>query len=203
MTPTFRLHKLPQGYVLTSDEDICSGDLFLVGSEIEQCLSSAEADNLSIGESYPKVVAQDFDFSSLSPEDQKEIGWFDVEKLYPAGKKGAMSIPSRKESNNYLRQEGFQKAQELLSDRRFTEEDIIKAFKAGQLDKSNNWYGGDVNQYLQSLSQPKSWEVEVEMETVYEDKLEGTEFIPRPVSKQPKLTNGKVKVLKINKLWQS
>lgn len=211
-----RLHKLPNGYVLTSDEVIKIGDKVYPktvnihgGNVISECIAFGHGcwsnhiiTELTDEKGYHpshllKVIAQDFDFSSLSPEEQKEIGWVDVEELYPAGKRGAMSIPSRKECNNYLRQEGFRKAQELLSDRRFTEEDIIKAFKAGQLDKSNNWYGGDVNQYLQSLSQPKSWEVEVEMETVYEDKLEGTEFIPRPVSKQPKLTNGKAKILRI------
>ena len=36
----------------------------------------------------------------------------------------------------------------------YTEEDMRKAFEAGQLDKGNNWYGGDFNEFIQS-HQPK------------------------------------------------
>jgi hypothetical protein len=201
MKPTYTLHKLPQGYVLTSDEKIKEGNYCFY----EPTSNLLQYNNTSflLNADFKKVISQQdqFDFSALSPEDQKEIGWVDVEELYPAGKRGAMSIPSRKECNNYLRQEGFRKAQELLGG--FTLEDIKTAFKAGEKYGSQVSTKGNIDEYIQSLSQPKSWEVEVEMETVYEDKLEGTEFIPRPVSKQPKLTNGKVKVLKINKLWQS
>jgi hypothetical protein len=38
----------------------------------------------------------------------------------------------------------------------FNEDDLRKAFQAGQLDKVNNWYGGDFTQYFQSLKQPKT-----------------------------------------------
>jgi hypothetical protein len=184
MTPTFRLHKLPQGYVLTSDEDICSGDLFLVGSEIEQCLSSAEADNLSIGESYPKVVAQDFDFSSLSPEEQKEIGWFDVEKLaddysvevYPINgqdREAVDWIESQKILIQTGFEAGFQKAQELLGG--FTLEDMENAFYNGWIYRGEGHdFPRAKKEYLQQLSQPKSWEVEAEV------------------------TNGKAKIIRIS-----
>jgi hypothetical protein len=171
MKPTFRLHKLPQGYVLTSDE-------------------KGEGKGINV-----PVIAQDFDFSSLSPEDQKEIGWFDVEKLAIEYEKNHYDGDlGRGPIKIYC--DAFQKAQELLSDKRFTLEDIRKAL---ELKNPFASYVDSDEHIIQSLSQPKSWEVEVEIETVYEDKLEGIEFIPRPVSKQPKLTNGKVKVLRIIK----
>jgi hypothetical protein len=37
----------------------------------------------------------------------------------------------------------------------YTEEDMKKAFEAGQLDKGNNWYGGDFIQFIQSFQQLK------------------------------------------------
>jgi hypothetical protein len=55
--------------------------------------------------------------------------------------------------------------------RRYTEEDMKKSFEAGQLDKSNNWYGGDINQYLQSLSPvtlPVGFEPEYDEEHPYQ-----------------------------------
>ena len=79
------------------------------------------------------------DFSVLKEEEQKEIGWFDVESEaerdwvykeygFEVGYNpkrcvdGAIQKP--KFINGYKK--GFQKAQELLSDIRFTEEDIIE-----------------------------------------------------------------------------
>ena len=64
--------------------------------------------------------------------------------------------------------EGFQKALELTADRRFTEEDMLKAML---LCTVNNWQDYSLlktkkwaDDYIQSLSQPKSWEVEYQEE---------------------------------------
>jgi hypothetical protein len=43
--------------------------------------------------------------------------------------------------------QGYKKAKEKY---KYTEKDMKKAFEAGQLDKGNNWYGGDFNQFIQS-----------------------------------------------------
>ncbi len=45
----------------------------------------------------------------------------------------------------------------VCDDPEFDLTDLLKkAFEAGQVDKGNNWYGGDVNQYLQTLCQKKN-----------------------------------------------
>jgi hypothetical protein len=57
--------------------------------------------------------------------------------------------------------QGYNKAKERF---KYTEEDMRKAFKAGQLDKSNNWYGGDFIEFIQShqqLKMPIGFEFEV------------------------------------------
>jgi hypothetical protein len=43
--------------------------------------------------------------------------------------------------------QGYNKAKERF---KYTEEDMREAFKAGQLDKGNNWYGGDFIEFIQS-----------------------------------------------------
>jgi len=148
MKPTFRLHKLPQGYVLTSDE-------------------KGEGKGINV-----PVIAQDFDFSSLSPEDQKEIGWFDVEKLAIEYEKNHYDGDlGRGPIKIYC--DAFQKAQELLGG--FTLEDMENAFYNGWIYRGEGHdFPRAKKEYLQQLSQPKSWEVEAEV------------------------TNGKAKIIRIS-----
>lgn len=164
--PTYTLHKLLQGYVLTSAERLTQSTQLTI-YDLKYKLGVNVGD---IKETLP-VIAQHFDFSALSPEEQKRIGWFDVEKLaleeiQNISKKQFLSLGTLSNiGEGFLL--GFQKAQELL------------------------------------LSQPKSWEVEVEMETLYleEDSMNYThEQDDVSGSKEfPKLTNGKAKVLRIVK----
>jgi hypothetical protein len=147
----YNLHKLPEGFIITSDETpIKKGELYynIVNYQIFK-LDGVVFNHCK------KVIAQQhqIDFSALSGEEQKEIGWFDVEKL---------SL----QDNEFWRyggdydvfetgfKAGFQKAQELLSDRRFTLEDIEQAMIEG-LSIEKFW-----EKCVQSLSQPKSWKVE-------------------------------------------
>jgi hypothetical protein len=97
---------------------------------------------------------------------------------------------------------GFQKAQELLaSDRMFTLEDIMLAFNNGYSQFTAQTM--DCEDYIQSLSQPKSWEIEIEIE--YKDGFgywyDYTPMIQEcnkePFALRPKLTNGKIKITKI------
>jgi hypothetical protein len=194
----YTLHKLPEGFIITSDDRIKLSDTCLnivhriVVNPTDEDWANSNSDNLK------KVIAQQdqIDFSTLSEEEQKEIGWFDVEKL-------------AKESigNKYFQDEildaiadykkGFQKAQELLSDRRFTLEDVQLAFAKGA-ECTTKPYPQNVqfeNEYKQSLSQ-KSWkvEVEVEKETLYTD--DGLDYKGNLI---PKLTNDKIKILKLVK----
>ena len=159
------LHKLAEGFIIISDENIKEEDWFY------------------------KVIAQQvqIDFSALSGKEQKKIGWFDVEKLafkefmFP---EKLFYVMKNSSQNEYLLEEeygkqntvvyfqcvafikGFQKAQELLSDKRFTLEDMQKALQELSIRYSNGYdrdFDIDFQEadfIIQSLSKPKSWEVE-------------------------------------------
>lgn len=131
-------------------------------------------------------------------------GWFDVEKL------AKLEIPYQPYDSTlyqgYRKYElkgfikGFQKSQELLSDRRFTEEDLKTA-----CIMYAQWLTGGTpslrvaqnpeerfQQIKQSLSQPKSWKVELEMEYDLES-IDSSKQV-----RKPKLTNnGNVTIIKI------
>ena len=113
-----------------------------------------------------KVIAQQdqINFSALSEEEQKEIGYFDVEKF-------ALDSSGFLEGENYASYKlgvlnGFQKAQELLSDRRFTLEEIEWSFMRGTLINQRSHKGEKLSfskerdKDIQSLSKPKSWKID-------------------------------------------
>jgi hypothetical protein len=195
MKPTFELHKLPEGFIVTSDEKTLSqnGDKYLGHPEYNKVFTW-NMKGIHEGKSVwiNKVIAQQdqIDFSGLSEEKQKKIGWFDVEKL------AELETITNEFNSEKSFITGFQKAQELLSDRVFTLEDMKKAFNAG--DNYRYYENGgfrsipsdvlDEEQFIESLSQ-KSWKVELEME-----------FCPQALPKArytPKLTNGKIKIIKL------
>jgi hypothetical protein len=180
MKPTFELHKLPEGFIVTSTYKETPFDINGKSLDIK-------------GKLFPIIAQQDqIDLSGLSEKEQKEIGWFDVEKLYP-------TLPVEKNQvisfANSLKKEGFQKAQELLSDRMFTLEDIRRAWKEGYNERN-------LDEYIQSLSQ-KSWSVEIEMEEMC--KHDCMKFQLNGINSTccgekiltSKLTNGKIKILKL------
>jgi hypothetical protein len=222
------LHKLPEGFIVTSDEKPIKDDLCfdLEGSPgynnqlyIVKCLRTA--DDSYWAKNTKKIIAQQHQltFSDDIPEEKlREIGWIDIEKLALHHNDYFGEMPSKiydregfYQVKNYIA--GFQKALELLSDRRFTEEDMLKFYY--WLKKS---YGPTkpleeaqivhrttpdkiVEMFAQSLSQPKCWEVEIEKFCGSEDcilfgcqKYEGCKH---PEIQQPKLTNGKIKITKI------
>jgi hypothetical protein len=186
--PTFELHKLPEGFIVTSDEEIKENDYVIedIGGTIY-----GPIDRESIVENPKKVIVQQdqIDFSALLEEEQKKIGWFDYAIDF------ANEIKHDGLDYNtgrwYGRIEGFQKAQELLSDRRFTIKDMFFVFNKGIEfgdDEIVNFRKKFFDKSIQSLSQ-KSWKVELEME-----------FCPQALPKDrytPKLTNGKIKIIKL------
>jgi hypothetical protein len=206
MMTEYTLHKLPQGFIITSDEDINIGEQYLDDSNFIRRSVTGEGEYWRARNNYKKVIAQQdqIDFSFLSEDEQKKIGWFDVDKLklekYPIDRKFNDSFESGLRIGFI---EGFQKAQELLSDRMFTLEDMKKAFNAG--DNYRYYENGgfrsipsdvlDEEQFIESLSQ-KSWKIELEMN----DRCKcGTtcEYEVCIHESKPKLTNGKIKILKL------
>jgi len=209
------LHKLREGFIVTSDEEIKLHDVVLLDNSIKELpdynglhlieLLDETLLKAALALKAPKVIAQQdqIDFSVLSEEEQKKIGWFDtrywLSKLCETDENLFSMV------NHFSYQIGFRKAQELLSDRRFTLEHIGEAIQFGKEIRSqksflNQNFGSpfidyedstkETNDYIQSLSQ-QSWEIEIEME----DKiaLDGHTVI----GKEPKLINGKIKILRI------
>jgi phage antirepressor YoqD-like protein len=180
MKPIYTLHKLKEGFIVTSnkaeeginpkatyyDDKVDSNGLVTLPEMFTEKLNTYLVKGIKENRRYVyKVIAQQnqIDLSCLSEEEQKEIGWFDVEKL---------SL----QDNEFWRyggdydvfetgfKAGFQKAQELLSDRRFTLEDIKKAirygFDVGFCSNSSNKVKNDLQSEESFISQPKSWKVE-------------------------------------------
>ncbi len=72
---------------------------------------------------------------------------------------------------------GFQKALELMSDKKFSEDTVINAYHKGFFSEkltTNEWVK-EVNSHIQSLQQTE-WDVEIEMEFVEEEQT-GTHLV--------------------------
>lgn len=192
----YTLHKLPEGFILTSDEEIKRNHKYLSLKSM-MIFDHDYDDNKSLTDFDFKVIAQQdqIDFSALSEEEQQRIGWFDV------------GVYALKQSKKFAKSEtdytlgcidGFQKAQEL-SDRMFTLEDMIDFTRMCRENDSRKLIEDkellqttDLFEQWKSLSQPKSWKVKIEMEeygTIAKD------F--KDVNFRPKSTNGKIKILKL------
>jgi hypothetical protein len=215
MKPIYMLHKLPEGFVVTSDEIPHKGDIVINNLDNLIGKSTRELNQGEIKDKeYSKVIAQqDQIIFNLSEEEQKKIGWFDVEKL---AHNNAVELWMPEDHNYYVGhvlgyKQGFQKAQELLSDKVFTLNEVKGLlFQVGNAMRYKgvnyaSYYNyknvkEEVDKVLQSLPQ-KSWQVELEMEWVIEGDEEHDEggTLPGIIEsyQQPKLTNGKVTITKI------
>jgi hypothetical protein len=180
------LHKLPEGFIITSGEKTLSqnGDKYLGHPDYNKVLTW-NMKGMHEGKAVwiSKVIAQEPNiiFSSLKPEEQKEIGWFDVAKL--ANEQfdlDTKQIPhpttlwydsQNAHFNSFVK--GFQKAQELLSDKVCTLKDLESIFLFGKqhgLTVAGCIKNGhdipntkeNMNEVIQALYQ-NSWEVEIEM----------------------------------------
>lgn len=168
-------HKLLEGFTITSDEIIKPNDVVL-STVSNTIVRFTDPRFFSDGTYFKIVIHQDqIDFSTLSKEEQKEIGWFDKLKLIKQfAEEGSWQCPISYEL-------GFQKAQELMSNKMFTLEDMKKAYKEGALDmlQANNNTTIDMlfdlkikckesymlenwGEFIESLSQSKSWRIEGE-----------------------------------------
>jgi hypothetical protein len=204
----YRLIKAKEQFLIVSDEEIKIGDFVWDGRYNPQepdypFYNVEETDDIPAKNfTDKKIIAQQnqIDFSSLSEEEQKKIGWFDKVSLSMESTKHQTFANGQHEeivAQIYYRK-SFQKAQELLSDRMFTIEDMIdfarmcrendshKVLKDEELLQTT-----DLFEQWNKMDQPKSWEIEIEMDFVHTDHVEGGfEYFP-------KLTNGKIKILKL------
>lgn len=164
----YTLHKLPQGFIITSTDAINIGDKSLLITEGFQPQILTHFENVENDYIGRKIIAQQeqIDFSGLSEEDKKEIGWIDVEELATkhATNPGMMAyiFPDKKESFT----KGFKKAQELLSDRMFTLEDMENAFFNGWIYRGDEYqFTSAKREYMKYLYRTQSWDIEMESDT--------------------------------------
>jgi hypothetical protein len=172
------LYKLRQpygkeGWVLCSKEYIepnslyINNGVFFTSDSVYGERNNPNNSNPRVTDHNYKVLTQSPDFSLLSEEDAKRIGWFDVDKIViPISLKYA--ITKNGQPDKTIVAFGIdvsQKALELTADRKFTEKDMEKALMSlpkylNEGVEKHNW----IIDKIKSLSQPKSWEVEYKEE---------------------------------------
>jgi hypothetical protein len=193
----YTLHKLREGFIVTSDEQIKDVRPYIGKLHLEKgCILNIFPTYLTDLSECKLVIAQQdqIDFSELKEEEQKRIGWFDVESIC----KKLLDIPDEYiDSEDHSKFEFgikcFQKSLELLSDRRFTLEEGELIFGLGAANHANG--KPSFEEVIQSLSQPKSWKIELDMIERY-DRLDFDDA-DLPTSIEPKFTDGKIKVINI------
>jgi len=146
-----QLHKTQQGFIVTSGDKIGEKDLILWDGKVKTAIDTSY--------SYPtqKVIAQQhqLDFSAISEEWCKKIGHFDTVKFARDEHKFNHKIIH--EMSFVIGVEiGFQKAQELLSDRVFTLDDM-KRFGAF-MQQRHTGIDESLDKFIQSLT-PTTWEI--------------------------------------------
>jgi hypothetical protein len=211
----YTLHKLPEGFIITSDEKPIKGDLCfdMEGNPghknqlyIVKCLRTSD-DSYWVKHSKKLIAQQDqIDFSNLTEEEQKEIGWFD--KIINDNFKGLHDVINNEDISNFYIELIKTYTQEVLSDRNELHK-IIAQFIDFIDELPVDWIGtGDwksadsaekdwkirFEKFIQSLSQPKSWNIEIETEESSRYDFTG---MPCVGVLNPKFTNGKIKITKI------
>lgn len=216
----YKLHKLKDEFIITSDK---------ITREEANVISHYQNFN---SEFYKIIAQQDqIDFSSLSEEEHKKIGWFDdiqfiknelnfEDKIFEKWIND-LSKSRYVDLGNILNL--LERQRELLSDRKFTSEDLFKFvefyssvnmrdygyYQQPTMDGSHKEHNKAIDNkmldaFIQSLEN-NSWNIELEMETVgkcdcicHQKDMDIVHSQPccYPIIK-PKITNGKVKITKI------
>jgi hypothetical protein len=148
-------------------------------------------------------------YKRLSMENCQEIErGYNLDELasqkYLIENTGTMFMPNTHEVNNVFRQEGFkagfQKALELMGDKKYSEEDVRNAYFHGEKDSYVK--GGQTkemqDEFIQSI-QLTEWDVEIEMRSKDIDELrESNEgFLNNPNLYIPKLDASGCLILKL------
>ena len=159
------LYKLKEGYVLCSDEGINYKSSFVDLKDNTFWVNEAkETMSKVLFPNCKKVLTQSPDFSLLSEEDAKRIGWFDVDEMVERFYISAWYPDKHSYKNGFST--GFEIYKEFTADRRFTEEEVKKIlFEAvGMQIYSDDRKDFFVHHLIQSISQPKSWQVTISEE---------------------------------------
>ena len=157
------LYKLKEGYVLCSDKK----------------LNFNYNESMSFDD-FLNVLSNNPDFSELKEEDVKRIGWFDVEKLaeneYLIHPNNDFLYGHSEDLQNAYKAgvwDGVKRNISLTADRRFTLEieklkrDLKHDLRESVSTINKQMFEGalwGLEKLIQSLSQPKSWEVTISEE---------------------------------------
>jgi hypothetical protein len=161
------LYKLKEGYVLCSDERLTLQELcYGVDVNNDWTYTVHQAGSHDLAHNHPKVLTQSPDFSLLSEEYAKRIGWFDYSAFSNSVTNQVEDVHIKALLVAAMRVT-YLKALEL-TDRRFTEEDmreaIAEAWNSCEDNEDEETFTQALNRIVQSLSQHKSWEVEYKEE---------------------------------------
>ena len=153
-----KLIKTEVNYLLENEKGVVIASTSLKKEGLSLSLKNCQA----IGDEYDEAIAYASEFGHPSPEgfSDEQIG-----RLH-----------------GFI--DGFQKALEILGDKKFSEEDVKKAILFGEdntdITSSDNLPTEEVNKFIQSLQQTE-WDVEIMMEEAQEIYRSGvTKYIKVP-----------------------
>ena len=167
----YKLIKTSEQFLIVSDERLLNtGEFYL---DVKNNIVNKVVDTydikdtnykICIEKTHLKVISQQeqIEFSALSEEEQKKIGYFNLNKFKIRQWNNYKPISNDISTENGFKdglEIGFKKSQELLSDRMFTLEDMKLCYMQGW-NKGRDGHSTEMNNYIQSLSQPKSWKIE-------------------------------------------
>jgi hypothetical protein len=141
---------------------------------------------------------------TFSDEVAKKLGIVDVEKLVDKLFKDEFKLAQESMPAIWydIKLKAIKLYNQALSDNKdklFTLEDMGRAYRMGKTYGTGRTnLALDEDTFIQFLTK-QEYDCELEMEMKYEDCLEGSEFILRPAYKEPKLSSGSVKVIKLIK----
>lgn len=218
-----KLIKTEDKFILVSDEEIKEGDWCIATYPHPTEHYLVQANNIVLGNVEhgkqllfshnnltheirfcKKIIAgipelPSIDFSLLSEEDCKTIGWVDVEKLADSLVNKVLLEEGKYWNDQDAREpvyygiiEGFKSAQSL-NDKRFSLEDMAGLLKYEYNNPMTGDYKTVTKNYIQSLQQT-SWDVEVEMEEILPSNGNVHDW-NKPI--QPKITNNSIRIVKI------
>jgi hypothetical protein len=208
---------LPEYNVIISDEKIKKGDWYYTEPFCNLSIRKCEDDRYDFTHC-KKIISgtpelSSINYSALSEDDCKKIGYVDIYKIaeeklksHPDFKTEGFSDYQNGRLNGIV--EGFELFQSL-NDKKFSLEDIEKVWNMFVKEEPpiNNGASSDFLVYLkQSLQQPKTFDIEVELE--YKDgfgnwyeytKLISESFktVGLPFGLRPKITNDSIKITKV------
>lgn len=159
----FLIEHQPTQFILCSDEEIKVNDWYNSNLGINKLGETTR----NIEQYRQKIIAGYDNLPKLSFTDEvaKEIGYVNVEKL---AKKEYRDYYSDKDYKNLIIEgfiDGFEKALELTQ-HKYTEQDLVFMYNQGVLAMRQYIDSYDnCKKHIQSLQQPRMWEVEVGMES--------------------------------------